>query len=271
MSNFLQRAIITVFAVPVLIFVFLSGGFYFAGFSTIVSCLIVWETCKMLEAKGFSPNFPIAALATFGFGHCFFWGQNSLLVLFLATFSTLLFELFRNRENPFLNVSGTVFAFVYGGMFFNTAILIREKGFANYDFGGKFILLVFTSIWICDTFAYLGGKNYGKNKLFERISPKKTWEGSLTGFLGSVLWCFGAKIFILTELTFLDCAVLGVLTGLVSQFGDLAESMLKRDAKVKDSSNLIPGHGGVFDRFDSLIFILPLVWIYLETKNIFKV
>lgn len=271
MSNFIQRALVTIVAVPILIFVILSGGYFFAGFCTLVSGLICWEICKMLEAKGFSPNFPLVLVANFGIAHFYFWKQTELLYFWIFLIVTLLLtvELFRKKESPFLNVSSSIFAFVYGGMFFNTAILIRDfDGFTDNATGGNFIILIFVGIWVCDTFAYLGGKNFGRTKLFPRISPKKTFEGSGTGFVGSLIWCFVAQQTFLPQLSNLDCIIFAIITGIVSQFGDLVESMLKRDSGVKDSSNIIPGHGGVFDRFDSLTFILPMVWIYLNIEEI---
>lgn len=273
MSNFIQRALVTIFAVPILIFVILSGGYFFAGFCTFVSCLISWEICKMLEAKNVSPNFPLVLITNFGIAHLYFLKQTELLyvLIFVIVILLLIFELFSKKENPFLNVASSIFAFVYGGMFFNAAILIRNfDGFPDYSIGGKFIILIFVGIWVCDTFAYLGGKNFGKTKLFPRISPKKTFEGSATGFLSSLIWCFAAQKYFLPQLTNIDCAVFAIITGIVSQFGDLVESMLKRDSGVKDSSNFIPGHGGVFDRFDSLTFILPIAWIYINLNEIFE-
>lgn len=116
--------------------------------------------------------------------------------------------------------------------------------------------------------AYFGGKFFGKHKLSE-ISPKKTWEGSITGFIFTVITSYLFYFFSDGKITLTDSIVIGFIIGVFSQIGDLFESLFKRKLDVKDSSHIIPGHGGVLDRFDSLIFVAPLLFLYLElTKNI---
>jgi phosphatidate cytidylyltransferase len=133
-----------------------------------------------------------------------------------------------------------------------------------YAWGGYTIISLFATIWICDTAAYFGGLTLGKHKLFERVSPKKTWEGAAFGFVFAILTMIAAKYLVLEHLALGHCIAVGIIVGTFGQIGDLAESLLKRDAGVKDSSALIPGHGGIFDRFDSLIFVSPLVYLYLD-------
>ncbi|MEP7219062.1 MAG: phosphatidate cytidylyltransferase, partial [Bacteroidota bacterium] len=120
------------------------------------------------------------------------------------------------------------------------------------------------AIWTCDSFAYYAGRSFGKHKLFERVSPKKTWEGAVAGAIGGVAAMIGMQQWFLPYLTVGDAVVIGFIAGVFGQLGDLAESHMKRDAGVKDSSQIIPGHGGIFDRFDSLLFVAPLVYIYLN-------
>jgi phosphatidate cytidylyltransferase len=148
----------------------------------------------------------------------------------------------------------------YVSLFFGTLIGLREL-FVPFDFT---IITIFATIWICDTAAYFGGKFLGKHKLFERVSPNKTWEGAIAGFLFAIAAAVVAKYTLLDYFTMQDAIVLGVIVGIFGQLGDLVESLLKRDAGIKDSSSLIPGHGGVLDRFDSLLFVSPLVYLYLD-------
>ena len=122
---------------------------------------------------------------------------------------------------------------------------------------------MFASIWICDSAAYYGGTALGKHKLFLRVSPYKSWEGALFGFVFSVLTMVTAKFIVLDFLDWNTIIALGVIIGIIGQLGDLVESLFKRDAQVKDSSNIIPGHGGVFDRFDSLLLTAPVIYLYL--------
>jgi phosphatidate cytidylyltransferase len=125
------------------------------------------------------------------------------------------------------------------------------------------ILLVFILIWINDTFAYLSGISLGKHKLFERISPKKSWEGFFGGLVMTML-----ASYILSkhypEIKLIEWLVLGSLVAVFAVFGDLTESMLKRSMKVKDSGSLLPGHGGVLDRIDSLLLVGPVIFIYMQ-------
>ncbi|HEX9615549.1 MAG TPA: phosphatidate cytidylyltransferase, partial [Bacteroidota bacterium] len=149
--------------------------------------------------------------------------------------------------------------FVEGSLFGGEKELARV-----HAWGGWTVLSVFVALWMCDTAAYFVGSTLGKHKLFERVSPGKTWEGSVAGFLGAVGVMVGAREGWLGYLTITDAVILGILIGVFGQVGDLIESRFKRDAGVKDSSAIIPGHGGVYDRFDSLVFIAPIVYLYID-------
>jgi phosphatidate cytidylyltransferase len=120
------------------------------------------------------------------------------------------------------------------------------------------------SIWICDTAAYFGGLSMGKHRLFLRVSPKKSWEGAVWGFAGAVATMVLFQYTLLPYLAFHQAIIMGVIIGIFGQVGDLIESLLKRDADVKDSSGLLPGHGGVLDRFDSLIYVSPILYLYID-------
>jgi phosphatidate cytidylyltransferase len=217
------------------------------------------------------------------------FGFPSQYVLFLScvglfVFVTLLTELFRNRPSATLNMSATVAGAVYISLFLGMLIGARELFWLGFPFhkfsmiggmsqgalqyvdrlGGYTIVSLFACIWICDTAAYFGGRAIGRKKLFERVSPNKTWEGAVFGFVFAILTMIAAKYAVLEYLSVRDCIVLGIVVGIFGQIGDLVESLIKRDAGVKDSSAVIPGHGGMFDRFDSLIFVSPLVYLYLD-------
>ena len=120
-----------------------------------------------------------------------------------------------------------------------------------------------TIIWIYDSAAYLFGVSFGRHRLFERISPKKSWEGAIGGALAALAASYAAFIFI-PEISLVNWIVLSALIIVSATLGDLTESMIKRSFGVKDSSNLIPGHGGILDRFDSLFFVVPVVVLYLK-------
>jgi phosphatidate cytidylyltransferase len=126
------------------------------------------------------------------------------------------------------------------------------------------IVSIFASIWICDSAAFFGGTALGKHKLFPRVSPNKSWEGAVFGLLFAVIAMVISKVIILGFLSWFDVITIGLIVGIIGQIGDLIESLFKRDAGVKDSSTLIPGHGGIFDRFDSLLYTAPAVLLYIK-------
>jgi phosphatidate cytidylyltransferase len=213
--------------------------------------------------------------------------QYFLIVFLVAIPLIMLRELPRNRGSALMNIAVTIFGVLYVPFFFGCLVGIRELFipedfpiFRNfqlsgigipdeirervYQWGGYTVLVIFASIWICDSAAYFAGRAFGKHKLFERVSPNKTWEGAVAGLIGAVAAFIAGKLMVLPYLSLLEAGVCGAVIGIAGQMGDLAESLLKRDAGVKDSSTLIPGHGGVLDRFDSLLLSSPLLFLFLD-------
>ena len=215
--------------------------------------------------------------------------QMVLTSLFLFLTIVMIVELFRNKGSVFLNAGSTIFGVMYVGIFLASLTGIRELfgaefpyhlaiqffpassaltdealRSATYTWGGVTIIAILVSIWMCDTAAYFGGLSMGKHKLFPRVSPNKSWEGAVWGFVGALLTMIIFQHYFLPYLKLHQAIVIGIIIGVFGQIGDLIESLLKRDAGVKDSSELIPGHGGVFDRFDSLIFVSPLLYLYID-------
>jgi phosphatidate cytidylyltransferase len=192
--------------------------------------------------------------------------------------------LFRRKGSPIQNAAITVLGVFFISLFFGTLIQTRELfpfGFPVSKFfphaiagdaelaqinrwGGFTIISIFATIWVCDTAAYFGGMTLGKHKLFERVSPNKTWEGAIFGFVFSILTMLAAQSLFLNYMGIGHAVVIGMMIGCFGQIGDLLESRLKRDAGVKDSSSMIPGHGGVYDRFDSLVFVSPILYLYID-------
>jgi phosphatidate cytidylyltransferase len=190
---------------------------------------------------------------------------QSLILLSIVVL--LLFELFRNKESAISNLGTTLLGLFYIGFF--SAALVDLREFYNdsaftYIQGGYLIISILVSIWVCDSAAYFLGTALGKHKLMPRISPNKSWEGAIAGFIFSVITLIAAKALLLEFLDWRDTIAIGIIIGILGQCGDLIESMIKRDSRVKDSSSIIPGHGGIFDRFDSLLFTAPVVYLYLK-------
>jgi len=176
-------------------------------------------------------------------------------------FIVLIYELYTKSEKPFHNIAFTIFGVVYIVVPFTLLMAIPYlTSAATYQW--HLVFGYFLLVWASDTGAYLTGMAFGKRKLFERISPKKSWEGSIGGMLLNLFlaWCCSKWFPDLDHLTWTITGLLIVITG---TFGDLAESLLKRTLNIKDSGNLLPGHGGLLDRFDALLVSVPFVVAFL--------
>ena len=182
----------------------------------------------------------------------------------IMIFITFLIELYRTNKNPFNNIAYTLLGISYIVIPF--AMLFHLGFYAVDDFTNKYsfqiILGFFLMLWTNDTGAYLAGRFFGKHKLFERISPNKTWEGSIGGGLLTIVVAYTLSLFF-TNLDLTNWIVVAILVSIFGGLGDLVESMLKRSLNIKDSGNILPGHGGILDRFDGLLISMPFIYSYL--------
>lgn len=185
------------------------------------------------------------------------------IIPFAMLFLTFFIELFRKNQNPFYNISYTIIGSFYIAIPFTMLFHLGyyNNGFTN-EYNYQVILGFFFLLWTSDTGAYLSGKFLGKHKLFERISPKKTWEGSIGSLVFTSIIAYVISLYY-SNLSLVNWIVIGVLIVVFGGLGDLVESMLKRSLKVKDSGNILPGHGGILDRFDGLLLSIPFVYTYL--------
>lgn len=268
LSNTSVRVLVSVFAIPVLLTIAYLGSWVFALFVIAISLLSFYEISKLSLGKGAQVNL--------------LWGMIGIAVIILNrlhnfiedVFSIIVFwfigltliELFRNKGSALLNIGLTLLGFLFFSISGYSLIGIRE--FFNstnsiYVNGGYLIIAIFGTIWACDSAAFFGGVNLGKHKLFLRVSPNKTWEGAFFGFLTSILIMILFQSLFLDFISLYSALIIGLIIGILGQIGDLVESLFKRDAGIKDSSNLIPGHGGIYDRFDSLFFSAPFIYYYI--------
>lgn len=185
-------------------------------------------------------------------------------LLFLPCFVSLLFvvELLGNSKTPFSNVGSYLIGTFYIAVPF-TLLGLMSKNETLHMYSPLRVFGLLLLIWTNDTMAYFIGSQLGRRKLFERISPKKTWEGTIGGCICTVLVAWGLS-FVIKDFTPTQWLVLGAVAAVFGTLGDLVESMLKRSVGVKDSGNLLPGHGGLLDRFDAFIFALPFFWLALQ-------
>ncbi len=178
----------------------------------------------------------------------------------ILIYGTFLFELFQSSKRPFYNIAIVCFCYIY--LTLPITLLFSIAQFPElYEPMSVFGILGL--VWVSDTVAYFVGSKFGKHKLFEKISPKKTWEGTIGGVIGTLTVSWLASQYF-TDFSKPEWLAIGVTIGIFAPLGDLVESMLKRSVGVKDSGNLLPGHGGLLDRFDAFIFVLPFVWVVLQ-------
>jgi phosphatidate cytidylyltransferase len=239
-----------------------SFGVLFLG----LTLLGMLEFYKLVATKGYFPNHNLGLLLGGGLFILVFLilkGLAPARLLYLlppVLMLTLVAELFRKKEKPFINIGLTYLGVLYVAAPF---AMLNLVGFLEGIYSGYLILGIVLLIWAADIGAYFSGKTLGRTKLFERISPGKTWEGWLGGTLFSGLVAYVLSLY----LPALDLAHWLGVAAIVSVFGvlgDLCESMLKRSLGLKDSGRLLPGHGGILDRFDSLLMVVPFVVAFLK-------
>lgn len=244
---------------PFIIFIFL-GGPYLKAFTVVLSALGLYEFYNALRQKEFNP---ISIVGYVLLGLFYIMNNNFESLMFLVIIGTvaLLCVPIINLKYTFIDVAITLLGFIYVVVLFSFIPLVNSK------VGGVYLVwLIFIGSWLADTSAYYAGRTFGKTKLCPEVSPKKTIEGSIGGFLGSTIGCGIFGIIVnqyVPGVAIIHYFLIGALCGIMGQFGDLVASSVKRYVGIKDYSNLIPGHGGILDRFDSILFNATVVFYYL--------
>ena len=255
--------------VPVTIVCSLVGGIPFLLAMNLVIGAGLFEFYRMMEAKGIRPykTVGVAAGLVVSWYVYFQGGVFSGLFITLILITIMGLELFRrDGELAVFHISTTILGVFYVAWLGSHIILLRQLGenVAGTDLGGFFVILAFALAWGTDTGAYFVGNSFGKRKLLPRVSPGKSVEGALGGVVVAIVVAFIAKVTIVPLLTVVDVLVLGLTAPVMAVLGDLVESLMKRDVRIKDTSRALPGHGGMLDRFDSVLFVAPLVYYYLR-------
>ena len=244
---------------PFIIFIFL-GGLYLKGLVIVLSILGMYEFYKTVKVKKI---IPVISLGYIFLAIYYFTDNNFTTLSYIIVLGTciLLCIPIINVKYTFIDASITMLGFIYVGVLFSFIYLVNKKA------GGEYLVwLIFLASWFCDTAAYYAGKTLGRHKLCPKVSPKKTIEGSIGGIIGAAVACGIFGYFIsdkVTGIALYDYIIIGLICGVFCQFGDLVASSIKRYAGIKDYSKLIPGHGGILDRFDSILFSGVVVYFYL--------
>jgi phosphatidate cytidylyltransferase len=261
----IRRLLTALIGIPLLVLLILYAGIPLLLSIVMLASLLALHEYYLLTQTRFAPAFSWAGYLI-GFAillSSYFRGGSLSLLLPSAAVLILMAELFsrRERKSALESTAFTLFGawYVCGLMGYVVNIRMIDSG---GRFGAHLLMLLFVIIWANDIFAYLAGKNFGRHPLAPQVSPKKTVEGAVAGFVFGVAAAVIYARFLIPDLTPIHAGILGGFVGAASQIGDLCESLLKRSANVKDSGNLLPGHGGVLDRIDSLLFGAPAMYYY---------
>lgn len=284
-NTLITRTLTAIVFVAVLLGAILFNYITFSLLFLIVSVWGLFEFYKLSEKLGAKPYKALGILSG-GILYCYGVYQNSNVSLYISSeklflvsiplvFSVFIAGLFDKKPNTILNIAHTLMGIIYAVIPFvfllNISCFDRNytqhhvsenwsDNFAPYNY--HYVLGIILLIWACDVSAYLVGSLIGKNKLYERISPGKTWEGTI----GATILTIGCSLIIsrwYPELATKHWIMISIMVSVLGTIGDLVESMLKRQAGVKDSGKIMPGHGGILDRFDSLLFVSPFIYCYL--------
>ncbi len=261
------RTLVNALGIPGIVLMIWLGEIYFALFISIVIVLSLKEFYSLYRDKGIYASLPMGLVGSTFFVWFYYTEPylNMLAFIQLAiAFLILLltFELFGKKINPAANIAYTIFGIAYIPMLLGSLIALRK---IDMTYETYYTLTVIVSIWICDSAAFGFGVKWGKKKIFPRVSPNKSIVGSVAGFLSVLIFFYVLAHLGLPspDFSLQDIIIFSIIVGVFGQLGDFMESLFKRDAGVKDSSTFLLGHGGVLDRFDSLIFAAPLTYFYL--------
>ena len=286
--NLIARLAVAAIAIPVVLWICYQGGWWFKGMVLVFATLAISEYC-IAEGIGLRKAefwltlsftlYTVTVCSRTLYTKWDWWlanieaGLGSIFLLcgFCVFFIVAGLGLAFRREEPrqlFRRYSRLTWGVIYVGLLYSFVLTIGTNGFTLFDSvflpGGDLMLFLFGLLWVGDTAAMWVGKTIGKHKLAPTVSPNKTIEGFVGGILGAVLVGVLMIFWKFSQVPWYHVLTLAVGCSIAGQTGDLVESMWKRSIGIKDSSAIIPGHGGVLDRFDSLLFAAPFMYMYLD-------
>ncbi len=280
LGNLVSRLLVAVVAAPLLLLAFYQQS-HVPTFAVVyvASLIAMWELFAMMleDRRDRVASMIFGGLAV----AAYYWLHPASLpdrapwtrledgrhvVLALAIIGPGLYYLFRFGDMATVarRMAATTFGIVYAGiLLIMAAELKRDVGGTD---GGHMIVFVLIVVWLGDTGAYFAGRFLGKARLYEAVSPKKTWAGAFGGLGGSLLGAVVMKLLFLDSLGWVDLVLITLPGAALAQMGDLTESLIKRSTGVKDSGSILPGHGGILDRIDAVLFFAPYVYLYLQAR-----
>jgi phosphatidate cytidylyltransferase len=264
---FKKRIIAATIFVTILVSATIFSQWTYFFLYLLILIISLLEFYKIITCNNSKPNKYWGCFCSiFLYTALYFYARNILDSKYLLIAFPILFLLFPNKlydktdSSPFISIAKTILGIIYISIPFS---MIHFITYTSYFYNYELILGIIFITWINDTMAYLIGSLFGKTRLFSRISPKKSWEGSIGGAIFSILLAIGISYFYKT-VNLSVWVLIGIITVVMGIYGDLVESMLKRSVNIKDSGNIMPGHGGILDRFDSFILIIPFVVVFIK-------
>tara|TARA_Y100001968_G_scaffold324281_1_gene363323 strand:- start:197 stop:1027 length:831 start_codon:yes stop_codon:yes gene_type:complete len=269
MINENNRTVVNLLGVPTILGSIYLGDYAFFIFIWIIAILgsLEYNRIVQIEDDLFPKVISIFFISILLFGYKL--NYNLALVPFVVI-SIMIIQLFSVKNKPLYSIATMVFGVLWMGMLLGSLVVMRDIESVGFEL----IVIMFISVWSCDSFAFIFGKYFGQTKIWPSISPKKTWLGTIMGLMASIFsvyifYIYGEKFGfnfqkINAILNITDVFNLGIIFGGLGQLGDFFESLLKREVGIKDSGKILKGHGGILDRFDSILFVAPSLYIYIE-------
>lgn len=261
MRNLLRRSFSGIIYVLIFISAILFSKESYIVLITLFGFLCIWEFIRMINLKNYAAYIFFAATLFLMLKRQDSYAVNIVLGITILSSVFLMYQLYTKKEINFSNDRlklGLTIRYVIFSMCFLVLLPFYENSFHP-----SLMISILSIIWLNDSFAFLVGKNFGKHKLFPSVSPKKTIEGFFGGLIFSLLTALFISKFN-TDFSTQNWLVIGVIVSVIGTIGDLVESKFKRQANIKDSGNIMPGHGGILDRLDSLLFAAPFVYLYIN-------
>lgn len=269
LKNLTKRILMALWGIPLILFLNYQGSLYFLVLILVINGLALYEFYKLVENLHFHPYKIFGITLSYLILLSVFWlSQHLLYAIFLIISAILLLRNLKISEpSATANTAVTLLGLFYIPLFLSSSLILREnfdvwtRNTSEQNISGIFFIFIWITIWVCDTFAYFGGRLLGKHRLAPQTSPNKTIEGAVFGIIGAFIIFVGIAPHFLKQLSYTHLIISALIIGIFGQIGDLVESRLKRDASVKDTSSILPGHGGFLDRFDSFIFVSPFFFL----------
>jgi len=279
MNNFWARTITGLLMVFILLASLYISNWIFSGIFLVITILGLWEFYTLVTTEDCRPQRIYGTVAGAVLYCSIVLSSEMLLfsdaiplktvpigIAMIIFFIPFILEIYRRQAKPLMNVAVTIVGIFYISFPLGVLSILDRPGTVHFLGFPAFLLGYFIITWFSDTGAYLYGKQFGRHKLFERISPKKTWEGTVAGIFIAFATCFGL-FFLVRDIALGDWLVLACIVLIFGTLGDLAESLFKRSLNIKDSGSLLPGHGGILDRFDTIFLSAPFIFLYFILRN----